>query len=128
MPHIENGIYKKYRNEYREAVGTAKQLLDKYFEEDEFQGDFESVWDFFSGADESYKELESVISKFKSLLETQKFDMDENEEQFTEFVEEMGLIRFELQQKARYVYGTIDNHNLSDKDQNAVRSFEILAD
>ena len=107
MARVNGGIYKKYRNSYKKLCDEWKTLQDENFDEDVFLGEYLDLFDFLDSANTLYEKVEKMRIKIESLLESQKFELEDKEKDYNTFVLELKNIENELSSRASDVRNNI---------------------
>nr|DAL22376.1 MAG TPA_asm: hypothetical protein [Caudoviricetes sp.] len=107
MARVNGGIYKKYRNSYKKLCDEWKTLRDENFDEGVFLGEYLDLFDFLDSANTLYEEVEKMRIKIESLLESQKFELEDKEKDYNTFVLKLKNIENELSSRASDVRNII---------------------
>ena len=101
MAHVDQGIFKELKKDYREKVEEAKALLKNDFDKkDEFKGDLVRLDAFLDEADDLYRDLGHIADRIDGMLDMIRLEMPEKEEAWKKRRDHAREWRHELQRCA----------------------------
>ena len=124
MARVNQGKYKKYRNECKNLFFEIKELMKTYFDDIGFTDDYLGLFDFLDSANCLYERAEKLKFKIETILETQKFEQDKTTQEYESFVSELANIMYELSARAGEVRGYIGN-DVSENEKYSLDNWKI---
>lgn len=129
MARVDQGVYKRYLDKFskleEEYEATIAEAYKHIGDEEMFSGDRVTAWWFLDNADEIYKKMGKLKTKIEDMLETQKFEIDNNKRKYEEKADALESYRSDLESRAKEIADLLGD-DLSDIERETMKSYEVI--
>ena len=127
MARVNQGIYKKYKNEKDSIINEIRNELNDIWDDDGCLSqsvDIVDIESFFYQANSLFINATALSEKYSIIIETQKFEDEKSTQNYESFIQEIDSARYELQDKFKSLLELLKTQ-LRDEDYKLYSSYQI---
>ena len=124
MARVNQGIYKQYKEQKDQIISSWDEIKGKYWGNIEFSGDYSELFDFMYDVNWLYESAKSIVIKYSNLLESQKFENEENIKKYRDYIRQLQNCMSDMKAYASETRKKIGN-DLTEQEAHTLENFQI---